>query len=104
MLCFASSSLIRLLNNDECKLHTRFTPESGHVQCNLGCPLCATSCHSHPSKQRPYSITSSATESKPDGSVSPSAFAVLTLITNSNLIDCITGSSDGFSPFRIRPV
>jgi hypothetical protein len=23
----------------------RFTPNSGHVQCNLGCPLCANSGH-----------------------------------------------------------
>jgi hypothetical protein len=25
--------------------HVRFTPESGHVQCNSGCPLCANSGH-----------------------------------------------------------
>jgi hypothetical protein len=27
------------------KSHVRFTPESGHVQCNLGCPLWAKSGH-----------------------------------------------------------
>src|SRR5262249_16581138 len=29
---------------------------------------------------------------------------VLRLITNSNLLDCMTGRSAGFSPFKIRPV
>jgi hypothetical protein len=33
---------------------------------------------------------------------SPSAVAVLRLITNSNLVDFITGRSAGFSPFRMR--
>jgi hypothetical protein len=27
------------------KSHGRFTPESGHVQCNSECPLCAKSGH-----------------------------------------------------------
>ena len=27
------------------KRHVRFTPESGHVRCNSGCPLCANSGH-----------------------------------------------------------
>jgi hypothetical protein len=27
------------------KGHVRFTPESGHVQCNSVCPLCANSGH-----------------------------------------------------------
>ena len=27
------------------KLHVRFTPKSGHVQCNSVCPLCARSGH-----------------------------------------------------------
>jgi hypothetical protein len=30
----------------------RFTPESGHVQCNSGCPLSANSGHWHGSLQR----------------------------------------------------
>ena len=29
--------------------------------------------------------------------------AVVRLMTNSNLVDCSTGKSRGFSPFRIRP-
>src|SRR5262249_8679790 len=36
--------------------------------------------------------------------VRPSVFAVLRLITSSNLVGCTTGISDGFSPLRIRPV
>ena len=34
----------------------------------------------------------------------PSAFAVLRLMTKSNFVGCRTGRSEGFSPFRIRPV
>src|SRR5690348_1044872 len=51
-----------------------------------------------------HSITSSAMASSPGGKLRPNAFAVLRLITNSNLIDCMTGRSADFSPLRIRPV
>src|SRR5215831_100209 len=51
-----------------------------------------------------YSITSSARASSDAGTVIPSAFAVLTLITSSNLVGCRTGRSAGFSPLRMRPV
>jgi hypothetical protein len=50
-----------------------------------------------------YSITSSAILSSDGGTVRPSDLAVLRLMTNSNLVDCITGRSTGFSPLRIRP-
>src|SRR5262249_7065565 len=50
-----------------------------------------------------HSITSSAIASTPGGIVRPRTFAVLRLITNSNLADWITGRSAGFSPFKIRP-
>src|SRR5262249_39822002 len=50
-----------------------------------------------------HSITSSASASNAGGTSRPSTFAVVRLITNSNLVDCITGRSPGFSPFRIRP-
>src|SRR5215831_2892860 len=50
-----------------------------------------------------HSITSSASASNLSGTSSPSAFAVLRLITNSNFVGCMTGRSAGFSPFRIRP-
>src|SRR6266540_2464664 len=49
-----------------------------------------------------YSITSSARPSNASGTVKPSAFAVLRLMTNSNFVGCCTGSSDGFSPLRMR--
>src|SRR6516165_4452879 len=51
-----------------------------------------------------HSITSSAMASSPGGKLRPNALAVLRLITNSNLIDCMTGRSPGFSPLRMRPV
>jgi protocatechuate 3,4-dioxygenase beta subunit len=53
---------------------------------------------------RTHSITSSASASTVSGTVRPSALAVLRLITNSNLVGCMTGRSAGFSPLRILPV
>src|SRR5262249_17778238 len=53
---------------------------------------------------RGHSITSSAMASSPGGKLRLNAPAVLRLITNSNLIDCMTGRSADFSPLRIRPV
>src|SRR5215510_9331384 len=50
----------------------------------------------------PHSITSSAAACSVSGTVSPSALAVLRLSTNSNLVGCMTGKSEGFSPLRIR--
>jgi hypothetical protein len=49
------------------------------------------------SKMDRYSITSSA-RARSGGTVMPSAFAVLRLITGSNLVGCWTGRSAGFSP------
>src|SRR5262245_59685432 len=49
-----------------------------------------------------HSITSSARASSVGGTSRPSAFAVLRLITNSNLVGCWTGRSPGFSPLRMR--
>ena len=51
----------------------------------------------------PYSITSSARASSVAGTVRPSAFAVLRLMTSSIFETCWTGRSAGFSPLRIRP-
>src|SRR6516162_6963753 len=50
-----------------------------------------------------HSITSSASESRLSEILMPSAFAVLRLITVSNLLTCMTGRSAGFSPLRTRP-
>src|SRR5262249_11622134 len=49
-----------------------------------------------------HSITSSARASRLSGTVSPSAFAVLRLITSWNLVGACTGRSAGFSPLRMR--
>ena len=49
-----------------------------------------------------YSINSSARSSTDRGIVSPSAFAVWRLMTNSNFVGCSTGRSAGLAPFRIR--
>src|SRR5690348_15720495 len=57
-----------------------------------------------PDMALPHSITSSAIERMPGGAVSPRVFAVFKLSTNSNLVGCITGKVDAFSPRRIRPV
>ena len=46
----------------------------------------------------PCSITSSANANKTGGKVTPSAFAVLRLITNSNAVRCATGKSRGLLP------
>src|SRR5262249_51809324 len=50
-----------------------------------------------------HSITSSTNESRLAGVSRPRVFAVLRLMTNSNLVDCIAGRSAGLAPFRIRP-
>src|SRR5262249_41153283 len=49
-----------------------------------------------------HSITSSARASSVGGTVRPSAFAVLRLITSSYLVGACTGRSAGFSPLRMR--
>src|SRR5207247_4484488 len=52
------------------------------------------------SPPRGHWITSSARCSSDGGMVSPSALAVLRLITSSNLVGCSTGRSAGLTPFR----
>jgi Flp pilus assembly protein TadB len=49
----------------------------------------------------PHSITSSATASSVGGTSSPSACAVIKLMTSSNFVGCSTGISPGFVPRRI---
>ena len=48
-----------------------------------------------------YSITWSARSSTDCGIVSPSALAVLRLMTSSNFVGCSTGRSPGLAPLRI---
>ena len=50
-----------------------------------------------------YSITSSASASIVGGISRPRSLVVLRLMTNSNLMDCMTGKSAGFAPWRILP-
>src|SRR5262249_36655486 len=52
----------------------------------------------------PHSITSSARPSSVGATSKPSVLAVWALITSSNLVDCTTGRSAGFSPLRMRPL
>jgi hypothetical protein len=49
-----------------------------------------------------HSITSSAAACSVRGTVKPSVFAVLRLITSSNLVGCSIGRSAGAVPLRIR--
>jgi hypothetical protein len=48
-----------------------------------------------------HSITAFASASTLSGISRPIAFAVLTLMTSSNLVGCSTGRSAGFAPFAI---
>jgi hypothetical protein len=63
--------------------------------------LCQQETHA-PQHYQLYSITSSAATSRPGGTVRPSAFAVLRLMTRRNRVGCSSGRSAGFSPFRTR--
>ena len=51
---------------------------------------------------RGHSMTSSARASSDGGTMSPSAFAVLRLMTSSYFVGACTGRSAGFSPLRMR--
>jgi hypothetical protein len=66
-----------------------------------GEPLKLTRRANNGSVARPHSITSSAVESSLSGTVRPNAFAILRLITNSNVVGCSTGKSAGLAPRRI---
>jgi hypothetical protein len=50
-----------------------------------------------------YWITSSASATSLSGTFSPSAFAVVRFMTNSNCVGWTMGSSAGLAPFRMRP-
>src|SRR5262245_57885674 len=51
-----------------------------------------------------HSITSSASVSRLSEMLTPSALAVLRLITSSNLVGCRTGRSAGLAPLRMLAV
>src|SRR5262245_32051710 len=52
---------------------------------------------------RYHSITSLSSARSLSGTWRPSAFAVLRLITSSNLVGCMTGKVAGLAPLRIFP-
>ena len=80
------------------------SPDNGHCSARLARQLRARKRHMHRSKQRHYSITSSATARSDAGMVSPNVRAVSALMTSSNFEACTTGRSAGFVPLRTRPV
>ena len=82
----------------------RFAPKASQLLRGSEMTRCARTGCEQSQQNNPYSITSSAMASSPGGKLRPKALAVLRLITNSNLVDCMTGRSPGFSPLRIRPV
>ena len=75
--------------------NVRIAPNSGSIAATLYLTSWANVRH------QPHSITSSAATSRVAGTVRPSAFAALRLITSSNLVGCINGMSLGFAPLRI---
>src|SRR3954454_14062675 len=81
----------------------RVTLELGHCPMKSALRICANNGLMHRSERQLYSITSSAWASSVGGTVRPSDLAVLMLITNSNLVGCCTGRSDGLAPLRIFP-
>jgi hypothetical protein len=85
------------------KSYFRFTLESGLNSDIAPCPKSAISGLMHRSKQHLYSITSSASASKDGGTAMARVFAVLRLMTISNLVGWMIGKSAGLSPSRMRP-
>ena len=83
------------------KVMSALPPKADMCGALARCPLCAKSGLLHRSKQHRYSITSSAAISKPGGTVKPSAFAVLRLMTVSNFVGVCTGRSAAFAPRRM---
>ena len=86
--------------------HGRFWEKSGHHELRSPCPPLTLSVGSPPQTaalRKVYSITSSAVASSEFGTAIPSVFAVLRLMTSSNLVGCTTGKSAGLSPLRILP-
>jgi hypothetical protein len=73
--------------------------EVGHCSTQPTCLKCPMTAHGGLS----YSITSSARASSAGGMASPSALAVLRLMTSSKVVGCKTGRSAGFAPRNILP-
>ena len=87
------------------RLNESFATQSSESDRRMRChemTPCATFGLAHRSKQAHHSMSWSARRRKGSEIVSPSAFAVLRLITSSNLVGCWTGNSPGFAPLRMR--
>ena len=76
---------------------------SGYRRVRFGPKPAVGSCNNKCRHKQTYSITSPASARSIGGTVNPNVFAVLRLITKSNLVGCNIGRSAGFSPLRIRP-
>src|SRR5262249_26009613 len=94
---------------ERAEIHRAVLVERGDQRNERACQL-LRHCSLHPgfrpacpSPPALYSITSSAATRRACGIVNPSAFAVLRLSTNSNLVGRMTGRSAGLSPLRMRP-
>ena len=99
-----SEQVLDLSNQQQSFTDFYYTPESGLKPDISPCPGWATTGLMHRStKLQHYSMTSSARASNLSGTVMPSDFAVLTLITISNFVGSTTGISAGFSPLKMRP-
>jgi hypothetical protein len=86
-----SKSVLRL-----CPLHDRFSTKNRHSSARIQRPFRANFGLVHRSKTAPYSMTSSARASSVGGTSSPSALAVLRLMTASYLVGACTGRSARF--------
>src|SRR5262249_52434481 len=82
-----------------------------HAHGSVGVALCPRTRRERPCRRTTeqryelaavHSITSLAMACNVKGTVSPSAFAVFRLMTNSNLVGACTGRSPAFSPLRMR--
>src|SRR5215813_6450684 len=74
----------------------------GQLRARRKRPRCRRATEQRNELAPPHSITSSARASSVGGTSSPSALAVLRLITSSYLVGACTGRSAGFSSLRMR--
>src|SRR5690242_8663201 len=79
--CGAGTDLFRISTD------VRFTPKSGPSAARFACPAL---CQKRAARICRYAIASSAAARSVGGNVGPSAFAILRVRTNSNLVGCST--------------
>ena len=82
-------------------VNVRFAPNSGHVQCNSVCPLCANS--GHRNELIRYSITSSARLWTDRGTVMPSALSGLEVDDKLDFGCLLDGQVGGFLAIENSP-